>query len=1520
MIRTTLIKDKLQRLSVVLALLSTCLLPSFSAHAAVLNLPSAPFDGSTNAVKPNFLYVLDNSTSMNGNRVTDATEDASQCKVAPKDHNGDRITQLERDGDELTITLSSGDYRVNQVVMLAIPGNTDFSGVYKVIESNYAGGSSGSAGTCQGWTVQEPTKYNQRAAGWVTPSGETPPYFEQGCAVTSPMPAYSNTSTTKNLGGGQNLTTGAASGVCYWRQVADVCTGGYTGGTSGTSATPGRVLKVKVANAGTSGVFSASETLDASMMPISNETSSCATNAHEPPRAAAKIQQLFYDPTVNYEPPPAPNGLSNPYPNNLLPSMNRANTVNWTKIREDGTKLNASGNQNSGLRNLAVGTFIDMVFCDTPNRPAAFSSDQAWFESSRCKKNDLTSNAVASSPNHPYKYPARTNGGSSFPSVTISTGANSVEHQNGQSKLGKNPVADLYTYGERYRHSAPFYYNVRPIEYCTNTKLTNCKLVSDGAPDATYNVPSYVRYCKRDSTSPVEKTATNLTVSPDGTKCQARYTGNGSNDYRVARYGLFERVDVKSGNTFEKYPTRTDCSGAVGAGGCSYDEEMTNIGNWYAYYSNRIKLMKSASAHAMLSLDENYRVGFMTINSPETAGRYLPINDFTLAQKKDWLLKLYAIVPDGFTPLKGALSKAGQIYAGKHPITGFASDDPVQFSCQQNFTLLTTDGFWNDAVTGVQIDGSTPVGNLDGAPTLRPKLDAVNESGTLADVAKYYFDTDIRDPAFNNCTGAISGEDVCFNKPTSTTPQTQKMVTFTLGLGVDGVLDYQNADYENASSGDYYELKNGLNGVNWPKPLANKASTIDDLWHAAVNSNGTYFSAKSPQELKNALVDTLAAVSKSVKSGAPPAVSSLEPTAGDNFAYTTSYVGGEWSGNVIARELSLNVGSFFDNAAPVWCADNVSILDTSVTPGCVGDLASRAFNDRKIYTKKFGNNDLIDFDYGAMHTSQKKFFKKTYLNGGSETLGSGAGAISFSGSLSQYPGYTPAELAVVGEETLVDFLHGQKTFEDLAANPALDHRIYRKRESVLGDITASDPVHVGKPLFDYLDNGYAAYKTAQAGRAGTVYVGANDGMLHAFDASNGKERWAYIPTILLPKLHKLADKNYATQHVNYVNGDPVAGDICASACNSASADWRTILVTGLEEGGRGFFAMDVTNPGNPTLLWEFDVTEDADLGFSYGKPVITKLADANNTWVVLLTSGYNNVSPGDGKGYLYVLNAKTGAQIAKIGTGVGGSSGLGHVSGLAMNNQKDNTTKYAYGGDLEGNLWKFDLLAGTSQLLAKLTAGGNNQPITTPPLLLNYGTDTLVFVGTGKLLEAADVVNSDTQTLYAIRDDHSGTTLNPHGSSDFIEQVFTTDVSAKSRTVTNNGGGTLGNKKGWYIDLMPGERQTVMGQLIDGELTIPTSVNSGSVCEPEGFGWLLTLDYETGASVDGDPATTISTYLGAPVTGLTTLLKKGTDGKYNSETTASTRDTDTVTKDPNELEDAGAFGGNRLIWRELPVD
>src|SRR5262249_27819680 len=152
----------------------------------------------------------------------------------------------------------------------------------------------------------------------------------------------------------------------------------------------------------------------------------------------------------------------------------------------------------------------------------------------------------------------------------------------------------------------------------------------------------------------------------------------------------------------------------------------------------------------------------------------------------------------------------------------------------------------------------------------------------------------------------------------------------------------------------------------------------------------------------------------------------------------------------------------------------------------------------------------------------------------------------------------------------------------------------------------------------------------------------------------GSEMWAYIPRIVLPNLWQLADAAYATKHQYYVDGTPASMDIYDGST------WRTIVVGGLNSGGRGYYALDVTNPTAPQALWEFCsdstmcVLYDTDLGLTYGNPVFTKNAKGN--WVVLVTSGYNNVSPGTGQGFLYVLDPLTGKILQKIGTGVGSTT------------------------------------------------------------------------------------------------------------------------------------------------------------------------------------------------------------------------------------------------------------------------
>jgi len=1032
-------------------------------------------------------------------------------------------------------------------------------------------------------------------------------------------------------------------------------------------------------------------------------------------------------------------------------------------------------------------------------------------------------------------------------------------------------------------------------------------------------------------------TSTTLT-RPSGQDVTGGVTGLNTPPYTFVRTDI-----VSTDNSYPKVVARTDCTGAT----CTYDQEITNFGNWYTYYRTRMQGMKSAASKAFKTIDNRYRVGFITIANQSSTGNYLPIAKFdnlssgseAAYQKSTWYTTLFNISPSSSTPLRSALSIVGRIFAGQKPV---GSADPMQYSCQQNFALLTTDGYWNtDSSSDVKDLAGNAIGNLDGGSTPRPMYEGPTvTSATLADAAKYYYDTDLRTSALGNCTGSL-GLDVCEDNvfvSSSDNNIKQHMTTFTLGLGVDGILSF-SSDYKTVKDLasdpadarlDYFNLYNGSGTpvVNWPVPTEGNETTVDDLWHAAVNGQGTYFSAKDPAQLSSGLNDALAAIGSKLGSGAAAATSPLDITPGDNFAYLATYTTVKWTGNLEARSIDVNTGD--PSLTATWCAENVvagtcsppgaivaevsggSTVNYCVTPvatpadcaapgildgtnckvempiSCTGTMATKvgALSDsRTIYTKVGGA--LGDFVYANLN------------------------AAHFTGTgLSQWPLLTAAQQGVAAGENLVKFLRGQNGYEDRATNLPENH-LYRYREAVLGDVVESRPFFVGKPIFSYTDTGYSAYVTAQTSRARTVYMGANDGMLHAFDADTGVERWAYVPSMVIPNMWKLADKNYSTMHSYYVNGNPVVGDVYAGG------SWRTILVGGLNGGGRGYYALDITNPASPILLWELtsnstDALYDADLGYSFGQPVITKKADG--TWVVLLTSGYNNTNTG--KGYLYVRDALTGAAISKISTGVGDTttpSGLARIATWADDPEKNNTAGYTYGGDLLGNLWRFDINTNGVMKFAELKdAGGSPQPITTRPTMGNVDGKRVVFVGTGKYLEASDLTNIQQQSVYAIKDnDESATLVNPRTT--LVQQILTN--TGAERIVTSNDV-DFSTGRGWYVDFPDsGERSNVNPLLAWGVLTVPTIVPSNTVCSPGGYGWLNYFDFKTGGTVAGSEDGLAGQKFDSPIVGITPVRKSDGTGEL-----LITKGDGGLEKPRKKITGGGGtsgYTGKRVIWREL---
>ncbi|HLO93059.1 MAG TPA: PilC/PilY family type IV pilus protein, partial [Burkholderiaceae bacterium] len=385
----------------------------------------------------------------------------------------------------------------------------------------------------------------------------------------------------------------------------------------------------------------------------------------------------------------------------------------------------------------------------------------------------------------------------------------------------------------------------------------------------------------------------------------------------------------------------------------------------------------------------------------------------------------------------------------------------------------------------------------------------------------------------------------------------------------------------------------------------------------------------------------------------------------------------------------------------------------------------------------------------------------------------------------------------------------------------------RSRSQILGDVVNSSPVFVGKPSFSYKENGYATWaaEKPQVDRTRILLVGGNDGMLHAFRDSDGTEAWAYVPRLVMDKMYKLADDNYRIKHQYFVDGtvtvadvwDPTAGTIGASGPSGA---WRTIVVGGLGAGGRGFYALDITDTDNPKALWELGPDQmpsgaSGQLGLSMGNPIVTKRADGS--WIVALTSGYNNPTAG---GYLFIVNALTGEVVKTIPTEDGGSNvgeGLTKINAWVESTSANLALRF-YGGDLKGQLWRFDVdnlvePKGKALLLASFKSGESPrvaQPITTMPMLAEFsangGKRRVIYVGTGKYLGEPDVPSTTypehQQSIYAVVDELTSTGLGDvRGTTGALVQQ-TIDKSVSPYVVGSTSTPVDWSKnKGWFVDL-----------------------------------------------------------------------------------------------------------------------
>ena len=470
---------------------------------------------------------------------------------------------------------------------------------------------------------------------------------------------------------------------------------------------------------------------------------------------------------------------------------------------------------------------------------------------------------------------------------------------------------------------------------------------------------------------------------------------------------------------------------------------------------------------------------------------------------------------------------------------------------------------------------------------------------------------------------------------------------------------------------------------------------------------------------------------------------------------------------------------------------------------------------------------------------------------------------------------------------------------------------------------------MGPPNFRYADANYGEYRDSIAAkRAGTVYLPANDGMLHAFDAKTGNERWAFIPSGALSELWRLADFSLAKNFRYLLDGTAVAGDICplAPAAKCSASDWRTILVGGLGAAGREYFALDITDPEQPKLLWTLSADTESQLGYAIGKPVITKRRDG--TWVVVIASGYNNVKPGDGHGVLFVLSAPTGTVLNRIDTGAGSESdpaGLAQLNAW-VDNPLDNTAERLYGGDLLGNLWRFDISdpvpegAAGAVKLAHFVRNGLIQPVTARPelSLVRIGTQaiTVVSVGTGRYLGTSDVQDKSVQSVYTLRDSLTSVGLGDVRSlSSVVRKRLIAD--ADDRSISGEAVDWLLND-GWYVDLDAtpdsGERVTLDPEQQLGLLSVIANVPDNNACRPSAQSWAYAFNYLTGNFV---PLAIGSSGVGRKVSASSLIAGARLLRVGNRVVSLLTDDSGNISSVSQPADTGAAPAVRRVAWREL---
>jgi type IV pilus assembly protein PilY1 len=854
--------------------------------------------------------------------------------------------------------------------------------------------------------------------------------------------------------------------------------------------------------------------------------------------------------------------------------------------------------------------------------------------------------------------------------------------------------------------------------------------------------------------------------------------------------------------------------------------------------------------------------------------------------------------------LDGFPSVTANISAGQ-------SRDPVINTCQKNFILTIGDIY-------THCDGNLPgsaLGVNATCGTFRPTDTAVNVDTWWQNIRGAEGIT--ANPGWrggsSNGTPYIAALAAWANtndiRPEAAMPGNQHVSSYFID-----VLENNNgqsaADAVSNPAVTQYWLGAKYGGFDRTKATMATLNTTDGRAAWDANNDGipdNWFAGSTPALLRASLKSAFSKIDSEAAAGSASsaAVTSTRQTSTSQVIYA-GYDPKDWSGTLRACTPTQTAEQC--RTSPTWEASrwfNASL---------VGATSALTPTNRKILTSWRDTNGFskMRFQWAQLNTAQQASLNINEQNN--------------------------ADL--LGEDRL-NYLRG-----DRAGEPS---GLFRKRsDNLLGDIVNAGVTFVGGSGPAYTGAkfpGHQAYRTTTRNRPPVVYVGANDGMLHAFSGATGKELFAYVPGSVFVNLPGLTRTQF--QHRYFVDSTPMVGDF-----ERSSGTWGTALVGGLGAGGRAIYALDISSQSSfetaseATLaselpMWEFTNVQDADLGYTYNEPVIdpitgayrqiAKVADANEAngvWRVVMGNGYGSTGGASNaaRAVLFMLNVADGAVSTKlIADSATNANGLSTPA--PVDTDRDGLIDTVYAGDLEGNLHKFQFsqLQGANFVLAASGTTGaqwrylgkvyaTGQPITTAPTATpsTRTSGWLVSFGTGKLNEATDYGLTTATGFYTVLDNAPSSSLTV-ASTDIVNIPFTNvnvginNLAARTWTTPN-----LTGKKGWRMAFSGGERVLSNATLPPdtGTVLFATTTPAGDVCDPVNSGYLMAVSLESGAVGD--------IVIEGSVVGGASIYSSGVVKVSNTFT--NTRNNQAIVCNQDGCKPGGGSGGGGLAPDGTPLE